>query len=82
MNISLTLVKKYPGAEWVLVGTDYEGLEWLDNSPKPTKEELLSLWPDVEAIVQAEQDAKIAARHSALAKLVALGLTEEEIAAL
>jgi DNA-binding NarL/FixJ family response regulator len=31
---------------------------------------------------QAEQDAKIATRQSALAKLAALGLTEEEIAAL
>jgi DNA-binding NarL/FixJ family response regulator len=82
MDISLTLVKKYPEAEWVLVGTDYEGLEWLDDSPKPTKKELLALWPDVEETVQAEQNAKTTARESALAKLTALGLTEEEIAAL
>jgi DNA-binding NarL/FixJ family response regulator len=32
--------------------------------------------------LQAEQDANIAARQSALAKLAALGLTEEEIGAL
>jgi hypothetical protein len=32
--------------------------------------------------LQAEQDAKIATRASALAKLAALGLTEEEIGAL
>lgn len=32
--------------------------------------------------LKAEQDAKIAARQSALAKLAALGLTEEEIGAL
>jgi DNA-binding NarL/FixJ family response regulator len=32
--------------------------------------------------LQAEQDAKVAARQSALAKLAALGLTEEEIGAL
>jgi DNA-binding NarL/FixJ family response regulator len=31
---------------------------------------------------QADQDAKVAARESALAKLAALGLTEAEIAAL
>jgi DNA-binding NarL/FixJ family response regulator len=31
---------------------------------------------------QAEQDAKVAARESALAKLAALGLTADEIAAL
>ena len=32
--------------------------------------------------LQAEQDARIAARESALAKLAAIGLTEEEIRAL
>jgi hypothetical protein len=32
--------------------------------------------------LQAEQDAKVAARQSALSKLAALGLTEEEIGAL
>jgi hypothetical protein len=31
---------------------------------------------------QAEQDAKVAARKSALAKLAALGLTADEVAAL
>ena len=31
---------------------------------------------------QAEQDAKVAARASALAKLAALGLTADEVAAL
>jgi hypothetical protein len=34
------------------------------------------------AAIQAEADAKAAARQSALAKLVNLGLTAEEIAAL
>jgi DNA-binding NarL/FixJ family response regulator len=32
--------------------------------------------------LRAEQEAKIAARQSALAKLAALGLTEDEIASL
>ena len=34
------------------------------------------------ALIQAEADARIAARQSALAKLASLGLTEEEIASL
>jgi DNA-binding NarL/FixJ family response regulator len=49
-----------------------------------TQDEIVQLQKDkmqYEAI-QAEQDAKIAARQSALAKLAALGLTEEEIGAL
>jgi hypothetical protein len=49
-----------------------------------TKEELdfIELVKASIATEQAEQDAKIAARQSALAKLAALGLTEEEIGAL
>jgi hypothetical protein len=41
----------------------------------------LNIQAEQEAL-QAEQDAKVAARASALAKLAALGLTEEEIASL
>ena len=26
-----------PGAQWVLRGSDYTGLEWLDSDQKPTK---------------------------------------------
>ena len=35
-----------------------------------------------DALIEAERLAKIASRESALAKLAALGLTEDEIAAL
>ena len=41
----------------------------------------LAIQAEQEAL-QTEQDAKVAARASALAKLAALGLTEEEIGAL
>jgi DNA-binding NarL/FixJ family response regulator len=44
-------------------------------------EAYLAIQAQQEAL-QAEQDAKIATRQSALAKLAALGLTEEEIGAL
>jgi DNA-binding NarL/FixJ family response regulator len=49
-----------------------------------TSEELTQMDLDQAAqeALQAKQDAKIAARQSALAKLAALGLTEEEIGAL
>jgi TctA family transporter len=48
---------------------------------KKRKEDIAKGIAEQEAL-QAEQDAKIAARASALAKLAALGLTEEEIGAL
>jgi hypothetical protein len=44
--------------------------------------EVRKLLAGEQATLQAEQDAKAAARASALQKLAALGLTEEEIAAL
>jgi DNA-binding NarL/FixJ family response regulator len=78
MNILQILNSKYPDAKWVLIGDTYEGLEWLDNSTKPTKKQLEDLWPTV----QSELEAKTTDRQSALAKLAALGLTEAEIAAL
>jgi hypothetical protein len=82
MDTTKILTNNYGQSEWVLVGNDYEGLEWLDESPKPTKAKLESEWPAVEAKIAADAQAKINAKASALAKLAALGLTEAEIAAL
>jgi hypothetical protein len=49
---------------------------------KGTDLDYLLAWQAEIAGQQAELDARLAARESALAKLAALGLTEEEIAAL
>jgi hypothetical protein len=48
MDIPAVLTDKYPGAQWTLTGDDYEGLEWLDDSPKPTLKTLEGLWPEVQ----------------------------------
>ena len=48
MDITAILSDKYPGAHWTLDGDDYEGLEWLDDSPKPTKKALEAAWPEVQ----------------------------------
>jgi hypothetical protein len=82
MDIARILIEKYDGSQWTLNGDDYAGLTWLSDTPKPTKKELEDLWPSFDAELKAAQQAKIDARSSALAKLAALGLTEEEIAAL
>jgi hypothetical protein len=82
MDIPMILSKKYTGQEWNLDGDSYEGLTWLSDTPKPTKKQLEDLWPTVQAELAAEAQAKIDAKASLLAKLAALGLTEEEIAAL
>jgi hypothetical protein len=48
MDYAAILNDKYPGALWSLNGDDYEGLEWLDDSPKPTKKALEAAWPEVQ----------------------------------
>jgi len=73
------LTVKYAGKLWQLDGDDYEGLTWLSETTKPTKSKLDSFWDEVQAEVQAEATAKADARTSALNKLSALGLTQEEI---
>jgi hypothetical protein len=40
INYSLILSTFYAGKAWVLNGDQYEGLDWFDIDPKPTKEEL------------------------------------------
>ena len=75
------LLHQFPDAEWVLKDNDYDRLEWLSNTPKPTQQELDDAWP---AVQQAQADAvaaKEAARQSAIDKLAALGLTVDEISA-
>ena len=79
MDIATILTRKYLGKEWTLDGDNYTGLTWLSDTPKPTKKELEALWPDVQAEIAAEAQAKVDARASAIAKLEALGLTVEEI---
>jgi len=79
MEIKLILETNYKGKIWALIGEDYEGLEWLDESPKPTKTKLESEWPGVQAKIAADAQAKIDAKASAIAKLQALGLTVQEV---
>jgi hypothetical protein len=63
INISQALAYLRPGAQWALYGSDYDGLEWLDDSPKPTLAELEAAWPQAKwdrAYAQVQQ-----ARHAA-----------------
>lgn len=63
MDIAAILSEKYPGAQWSLNGDDYEGLEWLDESPKPTEPELEALWPEVQT-ARALKAAQMARAHA------------------
>jgi hypothetical protein len=82
LDYSLILVTNYAGKQWSLNGESYDGLDWLDNSPKPTQAELDALWESTKAAVAAQKQAAIDVKASALAKLAALGLTQDEVKAL
>jgi hypothetical protein len=58
MDIAIILTIKFPGTVWSLNGDEYSGLEWLDNSPKPSKKQLEALWPEVQHEVAVSQLAQ------------------------
>ena len=39
-DITDAIMSLKPGAEWVLRGTEYSGLEWLDSGQQPTEQEV------------------------------------------
>ena len=48
IDYAAILSSKYPNAIWKLDGENYDGLEWLSDTPKPTQAELDALWPQVQ----------------------------------
>ena len=82
LDYAQILSTNYVGKQWSLDGESYDGLTWLDSSPKPTKAELDALWESTLAQAEAEKAKAIAVKESALAKLAALGLTQDEVKAL
>ena len=53
MDIAHALVNLYPNTTWILVGEDYDNLNWSETNtiPKPTREELES---KLEELIAAE----------------------------
>jgi len=75
IDYATILVKNYQGQIWTLNGDDYEGLTWLSNTPKPTKETLDLQWDEVQNEIAAELQAKEDAKTALLERL---GITAEE----
>ena len=65
-DIPSALHKLKPGAEWILRGADYSGLEWVDSSQtKPTETEVNSKIAELDnaepmRLLREERDKKIA----------------------
>lgn len=70
-----------PNGGWVLVGDEYEGIDFVECEPI-TKAQFEAGFAQYDAW-KAEQDAaKVAAKEAAEAKLEALGLTPADLKAL
>jgi hypothetical protein len=82
IDYALILSTNYVGKQWALNGDSYDGLNWLDSSPKPTQAELDALWTATQTTYEAKVQAAKDSKASALAKLAALGLTQDEVKAL
>jgi hypothetical protein len=48
IDYALILNANYPSTQWALDGETYDGLTWLDETPKPSQAELDAAWPQVD----------------------------------
>lgn len=70
-----------PNGGYYAVGTEYEGIQFIECDPF-TKEEFLAAFDEYDAWVLQQEADKQAKRLTALAKLQALGLDEDDLKAL
>ena len=67
MNYANVLVRNYPGTRWKMKNSsDYDTLEWYDESSKPSKDDLDAKLIELEnaepmRLLRVERDAKLAA---------------------
>ena len=72
-----------PGAEFVLTDNDVENIEWHTEGVEPLTQEEVDA--EIERLEQEQANKSAAmqqARESAVAKLKAIGLTDEEVESL
>lgn len=55
VNYPAILMANYPTAQWTLDGDTYDGLTWLDDTPKPSQKELDAQWAEVQAELLRKQ---------------------------
>jgi hypothetical protein len=80
---SFAIMSLRPGVEWSMNGDDVENIIWHTPNVQPlTEAEVQAEIIRLEQAQKAEAQAKQAKLDSAKAKLAALGLDEEEVAAI
>ena len=87
MDIALSIEKLIPAAKYfgsVTANTQesFNNLDWVDERPKPTWKQIQDAYLTIPESVKNPTIVEAEIKASALAKLAALGLTADEIAAL
>lgn len=70
-----------PQGGWIIVGDNYEGIEFLECEPI-TKAKFEAGFAEFDAWKLQKEAEKLAAKESAQAKLASLGLTTDDLKAL
>ena len=83
MTVGDAIMSLRPGAEWTLIGYDVENITWHTEGVTPlTQSEVDAEVARLEQAAVDEAAAMQQARESAVAKLKAIGLTDEEVKSL
>ena len=81
--LSKALNELAPGASWSIIEDDLDNIVWhSEDIAQPLKTAILAKAAEIETREEAEKQAQTSTKQAALAKLMALGLTEEEALAL
>jgi hypothetical protein len=81
--ISKAIRELAPDAAWSIIESDLDNIIWhSEDIAQPPKAAILAKAAEIEAREEAEKQAEADTKQVALAKLMALGLTENEIKAL
>ena len=70
-----------PDGGWIITGNDYDGIQFLECEPI-TKKQFTDGFAKYDAWQAKQDEAQVAAKTAAQAKLAALGLTVEDLTAL
>ena len=83
VTVGMAVVSLRPGAEWSMSDNDVENMIWHTEGVEPlTQAEVTAEVARLEQAAIDDAAAKEAARESGVAKLLALGLTVDEVEAM
>lgn len=71
-----------PAGGWIIYGDDFDNVIWVDDRPRCTKTEFEAGFAKVDAAKEQAAAEAAAKKAAAEAKLVALGLSTEDLKAL